>query len=647
MTQATTTTSTSGAPGPPGASATRKARKGASGDAASTGVIIAGIHEQADSVRVVLASKEPSGELRVIETRTFGADEARGSGLAAYLKTSKVERAVRVIPSSRTLCRCVPVPSDIGAMSDRNAATEALGLIAESELSSGIPAHRRAAGVISPGPSGSAEAVLCVGWPERASDADASAIPSGVKNETWAAELVALCALTKSMGGSRIAIYADRTTGSIALTMAAAEHKHENGVLNGTSKPPASPGSRTLARVLRGDNTSDAAWRASVARAVAETQRSIGGVLDTTVSIGAAPQSLVLSGRSDSDRRPNQDPNWLNQFGIAHGALLAEADRDAAHSVLASLRLTAPKQRRSPIVGALEWCATPKHAAIVVGGCLALLLFWPWAVAAGRVAILSSRAGGEAALQQRLAEADRRANFYTQLKEKRWPMTKLLADVAASAPVGVTIETLSLTREQGLTIRGKADDTERVNQFARNLNDSYVFGGVSTPTIENSTTGAEFQLDGQVAAPLFSARRAFDFGSKGNTLFDRLYKTSDTAASGSTPASTDSSSGAPPSAPGRGSDEAVARPRRSDNERAAADAAAERDRSRARPPSASAIPEPLTDEAIAKMDADTAMKEWTGRKKAAAKADLDAAIKQRLLEEAEKCKARMQAARGG
>lgn len=66
----------------------------------------------------------------------------------------------------------------------------------------------------------------------------------------------------------------------------------------------------------------------------------------------------------------------------------------------------------------------------------------------------------------------------------------------------------------------------------------------------------------------------------------------------------------------------------------------------ATPTDAGGIPAPLTDEAIAKMDADTAMKEWTARKKAATKPDLDPAVKQRLLDEAEKAKVRMEAAKG-
>ncbi|MGE3107602.1 MAG: PilN domain-containing protein [Phycisphaerales bacterium] len=625
-------------------------RRGAAKNPA--GATIAGVHIQGDAVRVVIASLESAGEPRVLQTRSFSVAEARGGAAAEFLRSLKVERVIRVIPSSRTLCRCVPVPSDIVALSDRAAAADALALVAESELSATVPPHRRAAGIISPaGHRGGADAVLCVGWPERPDDADESSLRLNSRHERWTAELVALAALAQTFGGTDAALYADRTTGAIALIMSAADPHREgaNGALNGAAK---TAGSRTVARVLRGEHASDAAWRASVSRALAESQRSIGAHLGDSLAPGASDQTLSFVGRAEPPRRlaPSAtDPTWLNQFGVAYGAIIAATDPDPTHAALASLRLTAPKQRRGAVVGALEWCSAPRHAALVIASCLALLLIIPWLVAAGRVWILSSRSGGQEALQQRLAEADRRANFYTKLKERRWPMTKLLADVSGSAPVGVTLETLSITREQGLSIRGKSDDNDRINQFATNLSDSRVFSAVSTPTIENSSGAAEFQLEADVSSPLFPARRAIDFAAKGKTLFDRLYKTEDSlAAAPDEPAATGSAAAPAGSTPATSTprpEDAGARSRRTDSERAAADASAER--SRSRPTSAASVPEPLTDEAIAKMDANTAMLEWTSRRQWSTKSTIDDATKARLKEEAEKCKARMTEARGG
>ena len=56
------------------------------------------------------------------------------------------------------------------------------------------------------------------------------------------------------------------------------------------------------------------------------------------------------------------------------------------------------------------------------------------------------------------------------------------------------------------------------------------------------------------------------------------------------------------------------------------------------------IPPPISNGLIENLSAEDAMKEYSARKEAAAKVD-DAAIKQRLLDEAERCRARMQAAR--
>jgi hypothetical protein len=51
-------------------------------------------------------------------------------------------------------------------------------------------------------------------------------------------------------------------------------------------------------------------------------------------------------------------------------------------------------------------------------------------------------------------------------------------------------------------------------------------------------------------------------------------------------------------------------------------------------------PAPISDADIAAMDRTTAIKEWTTRKTAASKPGVDPAIKQRLEDEASKCKAR-------
>lgn len=59
-------------------------------------------------------------------------------------------------------------------------------------------------------------------------------------------------------------------------------------------------------------------------------------------------------------------------------------------------------------------------------------------------------------------------------------------------------------------------------------------------------------------------------------------------------------------------------------------------------PAANRAPPPISDAEIAQLDRADAMKEWTNRKVAANRPDLDAAVKQRLKDEADKCKARFE-----
>ena len=217
---------------------------------------------------------------------------------------------------------------------------------------------------------------LCVGWPARDDDHPAKL---GVKDEQWAAELVALAAIAKALGGSPVSLYADRESGSIALIVAGHERPHDsaglngtgNGLANGPAKPAAAP--RTLARVLRGDNSTDAAWRGSIARAVAETQASIGQAADPgVISVPMTDFALLLSGSTNNRTLPGApaEANWQGQFGIAYGALLCSLDSDPAAASLAALRADAVRERRSPVVAALEWCAVPRNTALVL--CLLL-----------------------------------------------------------------------------------------------------------------------------------------------------------------------------------------------------------------------------------------------------------------------------------
>jgi hypothetical protein len=208
-------------------------------------------------------------------------------------------------------------------------------------------------------------------------------------------------------------------------------------------------------------------------------------------------------------------------------------------------------------------------------------------------------------------------------------MTKLMADIAASTPEGITLDVLELNQGESITLRGTARSNDLVTTFRENLARTRVFEGIATPTVGSSSEGVQFQLQARVSptGALYRGEHADDFAT--NPLGKRLYGdafVADDRADGDSPRLLAGERVPDRSGPG---DETPSS--RSTSSRSSGTAA----------PPAPTIPPPLSDADIAKLDRTGAMKEFASRKKAASQQGLDAATKQRLLDEAEKARARM------
>jgi hypothetical protein len=249
----------------------------------------------------------------------------------------------------------------------------------------------------------------------------------------------------------------------------------------------------------------------------------------------------------------------------------------------------------------------------------------------GRSAVLRARA---AEIEQKSGgrdELEKRAALYRQLEQSRWPMAKLLNDVSGAAPVGITLQNLRLAPGQGLSVHGTAKSQELVTQFQAALNKTKVFGKASVTRTEFKEAGVEFDLVAEVANAFANVQNAEDFAAK--PLAVRLYGEG---------ASNDSVEDRPMRQP---------RTRRGERGAGANDARTPDPASADRRPAATAsdaVPPPVTDEEIAKMDRAAAIKGWTSRKSYVQKhPTLDAATRQRLGEEEQKMRARADALKGG
>lgn len=594
---------------------------------------LAAVHARADRLFVVLATADHAGGVHINEMHAFARAEADQA--ARLLARHKVDRVIGVVPSAQSIVRLAEAPVLEGAI-DASALAGALDLTAEAELGPVAPHHRRTAGIVSPGGPGSKPVALAQSWAAPAAPA-AAPLPPGppdalahahVEPDAWITAPAALAVLAQALGGAELAIDADPQAGAAAII--------------------ASRGGQTIARVARLDNGSPETWRAELAEAAGGaggcgTGQSGAGpwpVKDGEVASGAMLWLVTsdiphrpeagATGISGIPHQPEAVATWIRDYGLCAGALAAAASADPAVQSLANLHRRPPEQEQPGLVRLASWLSEPKRAAVLAAACVLAALLAPVGAAYGRWWMLSREAGGRAALSERLEDARNGVEFHGLLREERWPMTKLLADVASSAPEGVQLDVLDLSRGGGLSVRGTAESTGLITQFRENLAKTRVFGAIEVPTRAESAANVEFQLNARVDNPLASQVVVDDFGKR--TLFQRIYG-DDAVPSDAPPVAAAGDDDSPRSA--RSGSRSTRRAEQGDGGEPS------RGASRRDAVAPVQIPPPLTDEQLAAMDSSAATAAMNQRSEALKSPDLDEATRQRLRDEQQRAKVRM------
>ncbi len=549
---------------------------------------VAALHRRGDVWRLVVI--EGGESARLIDAMTLTAD--LGPAISAAQREHGFGTLVRVAPGRGTIARAASVPA---AGPDETAS--ALSLLAEAQLPGSLPAHRRGAGLIADGGSNGTRAVLLTGW-------DGPADPPGAilrrVPERWTTEIAALAVLRG--GRSPWATCADPATGAVSVLVTGPD--------------------RTAARVLVEDASTPARFRQAAARALAEACNAVGAVAPARESAGlgldpraAAHLRAHVAGIPESDE-------WFEDYGVALGAALTAGAADPLTRGLASMLEAAPTERDSVLARAVAWLAQPRNAWTAAAVCAAIVLLAPLAFAAARLAVLEAKSAGLSDRTRQRADDRIRDALYQQLEASRWPMTKLLADVSAAAPVGVVANVILLSPEQGLSIQGTAQDPGQVNTFQANLNATRLFTGVKVGRVAASSSGVEFDLSAAVSNPHGAVPGAEDFAAK--PLAARLY------GEGASNTSAPTSAPIAERVPSRGTPRAG--PERTERERSGGDD--DRESRRPSPSKPTEVPPPLTDEQIKAMDRPSAMKEMTSRRTYPQhNPTTDAATKTRLAEE--------------
>ncbi len=561
------------------------------------------VQRQGDDYACVQAIVTPTGEVRIVEAtaRDLAGVRERARKLHA---TEDLDAVVRVIPGGSTIVRCVTTPS-----AGDEQAVQALSLLGEANLPEAIPAYRRGSGVI-PGraDAGAGRVGLLCAW---VGGADEPALGVEGVAEEWIAPVAAL-AFLRDQADPGVAWYADAGDGSIAVISDAA--------------------GSTSARVLYEDNSTAQAWASALSEAIGAigagmrhepkdvtAQRTLGLGHDAVRALAARVEGL------------GDGAAWWDQYGLAVGGALAAATPSSG--TLARMRAVAPVVREHALMRAAGWLGSARHAWVAAGVALALLVGAPFAIAWARSELANKKAAGLAAEKVKRVDMDRRASVYAQVEADYWPMTKLIQDISRCTPLNVTITSMQISRDTGVSLQGVSKTRTLADELSSALNRSGVFSEAQIKrTTTNSEGLVEFDLGAKVADPHRSAapdaKGEDDWAAK--PLAVRLH--GEGASNTQAPA---------------GSEPAKAASRRTAR---SGDTGDEPETPRAERPKrdANELPKELADAEIGKMDVTTAMREWTGRRKyIQANPSLDKATVSRLEGEIERLKARQQAARGG
>lgn len=553
-----------------------------------------------------------AGGVEIKTCESIPASAGAEAALAALFEKHGVDLVLRVLPGSCSIVRVTALPDVGGGEGSARTAPEqvadALQLIAESDLPSALPGYRRAAGLVQPGrgAAGRRAVGLLTGWP-----AGGAAVPTIGRSvpEIWVAEPAALAACAHAVGGVERAGSMDGSCVSVICVGA----------------------EKTVVRVSRMTGTD---LDAAASRVIRETAQAA-GLGDAESAWRGTP--LMLQPWPTSPRIGGQvrDEKWVQSFGIAAGAILLYANPNPAVHGLANLHEIEPQLRPPVLVRVTRFFARPVIAAAVLTLCAIVAVGLPIGVSYARVKMLEKQVKDERALMSHNAEDERDLAFFRLLGEKRWPMTKLLADIAGACPVGVSLDAVELGVGEQVVLRGNAENSGQITSFRENLGKTRIFSDVATPSTTPGADGVSFTMNAKIppGAARFNAKPVDDFAAK--TLSERMH------GENSRPSS--KRPGASGSRRDRVGSGGGSRTGGGNNGGGSSRPAAVPSTTTSKEPLV--IPPPLTDAQIAKLSALDAMKEWGARRKASTQAGVDEATRKRLTEEAEKARARMQEAK--
>ena len=606
---------------------------------------VAVLHRAAGRVRGLVATTGV-GRPTITAWREFEA--AQTDAVGPWLESLNVSRVIGVLPSAAVICRTCTLPEAEPEQLD-----QALSLQAEANFPTAC-AHRLAHAVLPAAAAETSRSGIIVAWPETV----AVEVPPISQPITFTPDVVALAALFNGARPTEALLWLDAGNGSVAVALA-----HANGV---------------VLRAARGNASTAESWAESVRGILAETALNVGHTAAFTESLAGdaagrlrqiahpsgaffGPTETLAALQARIEAPAAAETAWWRDYAVAVGALLAAQGPLAP---LTRLRSSAPLETPSRLDAIARRLSDANTTIKVVAACLLLAMLGPLLLSGLRLGLLNLRLP-EAELTKQLAQARDtgiQLALYSELRDRAWPMTKLLADITCNTPEGIDLDEIRIRHGEQVSVIGRAKRSkimsarDAVAQMQENLSLCRVFSDISTRWRDSDNYGSyEFTLTATVAKPYYRHDyKELDYAK--TTRAERLYPATATGASSPAVAvdpeppvpdpqetaailptnDADGKFASARDATDRGSGERGPRPIRFDERPGIGGSVknpADDRRSGAHVPPSHDIPEPMSLQQIDAMTLAEAREAWTRVAAARQRARLDEALRKRLKKE--------------
>ena len=372
-------------------------------------------------------------------------ERVQDANLATWVGQQQVASIRVVLPGAAVVCRTV----GLGDESDEALLEQRLHADTHGRPMAQLPPHRLAAAVLPAVAHVSARTGMLLSWPET----QVTQLPTLPHLALAVPDIVGLLAVA---GAGEAAAWIDTQSGSLSIVLQGPE--------------------RLSARCMREPDPETA-----LPSALCETAAIAGA---PTASLpGTGPLRLTDEAiQRLTDRCLGDMPDALDQFGVAIGCAIACT---GPLSPLTVLQQDAPRLQLSRMQRAFESMRTARTAAALVVLVIALLFVGPIVFNGARLALLQSShpelASTVAAAEDTLA----RTQYYRVLSTQAWPMTKLLSDIGAAAPLGIVLEQVRIDNGEPIRIRGHATPrgsnsaADLITMMKANLQGSRVFNEIT------------------------------------------------------------------------------------------------------------------------------------------------------------------------